>query len=48
MYLTGLIILSIAIGSEFKSTYGFIVLAIGLIGAAIVEYLDRGLRPPKQ
>lgn len=47
MYITGLIILSVAIGSEFKTTYGFMVLAVGLIAAALVEYLDSGLRTPR-
>lgn len=43
LFFVGLVVISIAIGVEFKTTYGFAVLGIGLILMSLLSYLNKGM-----
>ena len=43
LFFVGLVVISIAIGVEFKTTYGFGVLGIGLISVSLLSYLNKGM-----
>lgn len=40
LYFIGVITLGIAVGAEVKPTYGFMVIGVGCIFAAMVNYLN--------
>ena len=43
VFFIGVVVVSISIGTEFKATYGFAVLGIGLMGMSLLSYLNNGV-----